>query len=79
MSGPGAAERRRRDLLRSAEWIDQDGPAAIAASRAMVTERAAALAASLHPDDLAALSYRQLLELAALLAAARWSRPPLAA
>ena len=45
----------------------------------MLTDRAAALAHSLQPSDLDALSYRQLAELAALLATARWSGPPLVA
>ncbi len=79
MSGPEAAEERRRRLLRSAEWFEEDGPEAVAASRAMVTERALALARSLDPSDLDALSYRELLDLAALLAAARWSGPALVA
>ncbi len=79
MSGPQDAEARRRRLLGSAEWFEARGPEAVAASRAMLTEQAAALAHALLPSDLEALTYRELLELSALLAAARWSGPALVA
>ena len=79
MTDPERVERHRRRFVATCDAFERRGPGAVAASRAMLTEEAIRYARSLAPADLDALSYRQLAELASLLASARLSGPGLVA
>ena len=69
------AERRRAELLALAADARRYAPADYADSRRWFTGRVLALAADVTAADLDALSYAQLSEVGALLAAAVASRP----
>ena len=69
------AEERRRDLLVLAALDRRHGPAYVAEVKALLAPVVAGLLLRVTAEDLARLSHKQLVELAALVSAAIHGRP----